>query len=88
MSMDLPNAPKSQGKVIPKMYSEEIIDEEARRLIDAIKQPESQTYCDTSGPRQRAKRKKGCEESNPTKAPCQPFGVGKTPVSAARLDVR
>ena len=52
MSMDLPNAPKSQGKVIPKMYSEEIIDEEARRLIDAIKQPERWTmeHCKSIAP--------------------------------------
>ena len=49
MSMDLPAAPKSKGKVIPKIYSEEDIVEEARRLIKAIKQPERWTleHCKT-----------------------------------------
>ena len=30
MSMDLPAAPKTQGKVIPKIYSEEKIEEEKK----------------------------------------------------------
>ena len=43
MSMDLPAAPKSHGKVIPKLYPEDKILEEAERLINAIKQPERWT---------------------------------------------
>ena len=49
MSMDLPAAPKTQGKVIPKIYSQEKIEEEAERLINTIKQPERWTleHCKT-----------------------------------------
>ena len=49
MSMDLPAAPKSHGKVIPKLYPEDKILEEAERLINAIKQPERWTleHCKT-----------------------------------------
>lgn len=39
MSMGLPDAPKKRGKVMPKLYSEERIEEEAKRLLDTIKQP-------------------------------------------------
>jgi hypothetical protein len=47
--MDLPAAPKTQGKVIPKIYSQEKIEEEAERLINTIKQPERWTleHCKT-----------------------------------------
>ena len=39
MSMGLPDAPKKRGKVMSKLYSEERIEEEAKRLLDTIKQP-------------------------------------------------
>ena len=40
MPMDLPLAPNPRGNVVPKFYSEELIEEEAIRLTRVIRQPE------------------------------------------------
>lgn len=52
MTMDLPKAPKNHGKVEPKLYSDYEIEEEAKRLIQSIKQPERWTleHCKTIAP--------------------------------------
>ena len=52
MTMDLPKAPKNHGKVEPKLYSDYEIEEEAKRLILSIKQPERWTleHCKTIAP--------------------------------------
>ena len=49
MSMDLPSAPNPRGNVVPKFYSEELIEQEAIRLTRVIKQPERWTieHCKT-----------------------------------------
>ena len=50
--MDLPLAPNPRGNVVPKFYSEELIEEEAIRLTRVIKQPERWTieHCKTIAP--------------------------------------
>jgi len=52
MTMDLPKAPKNHGMVEPKLYSDHEIEEEAKRLIESIKQPERWTleHCKTIAP--------------------------------------
>ena len=52
MPMDLPLAPNPRGNVVPKFYSEELIEEEAIRLTRVIKQPERWTieHCKTIAP--------------------------------------
>ena len=52
MTMDLPKAPKNHGKVEPKLYSDYEIEEEAKRLMQSIKQPERWTleHCKTIAP--------------------------------------
>ena len=50
--MDLPSAPNPRGNVVPKFYSEELIEQEAIRLTRVIKQPERWTieHCKTIAP--------------------------------------
>ena len=52
MSMYLPVAPNPRGNIIPKAYSEYVIEKEALRLTEVIKQPKRWTFehCKTIAP--------------------------------------
>ena len=43
MSMDLPLAPNPRGKIVPKVFSEQQLEEEAIRLSEVIRQPKRWT---------------------------------------------
>ena len=57
MSMDLPLAPNPRGKIVPKVFSEQQLEEEAIRLSEVIRQPKRWTveHCKTI-----IKERKGC----------------------------
>ncbi len=52
MSMDLPLAPNPRGKIVPKVFSEQQLEEEAIRLSEVIRQPKRWTveHCKTIAP--------------------------------------